>query len=129
MFFFLEHIGRPTGLSLQTIAKQYDDTYGLSSKLQQDSLQEFCKNVHKIDNWSQYFAAIGLPCPTEHELVQHLLKALENSKSKSYHSEINNQLRKRCWKFTKLGYCTKGNKCPFYHADKYAQQASPSQVT
>ena len=78
--------------------------------------------------FSQYFAAIGLPCPTEHELVQHLLKALENSKSKSYHSEVNNQLRKRCWRFTKLGYCTKGNKCPFYHADKYAQ-ASPSQVT
>ena len=49
--YFLKHIARPEGLTLQQIAEQYDSRNGFASREQKEDLQRYCKQLLRLSHW------------------------------------------------------------------------------
>lgn len=80
--YFLEHIGRPEGLSQDEIADNYDALFGQPDSVMKEQWQVAVKEIQRIDHPNQYFQRIGLPVPSREQLVALLREAVEASAAK-----------------------------------------------
>jgi len=87
--YFLNHVGRQPGRSLDEIAKSYDTLYGFPTNAMKSELQDAVKAIQSVDNWEDFFTFIGYPAPDPTELNAWLRVSVLNSLNKGYHKSSN----------------------------------------
>eukprot|EP01105_Mastigella_eilhardi_P022502 TRINITY_DN5538_c0_g1_i1.p1 TRINITY_DN5538_c0_g1~~TRINITY_DN5538_c0_g1_i1.p1 ORF type:complete len:1496 (-),score=401.96 TRINITY_DN5538_c0_g1_i1:47-4504(-) len=83
----LAELCHPAGASLKDIAAKYDERYGLPTVEALVKLQAEYKAIKATDNYTTFYAKLGIPTPTEDEVLDSLIHAVVESKEKHYHGE------------------------------------------
>jgi len=130
---FLQHIGRPPGKSIDTIAKEYDATFGKPTNEMKEKILAGSRQIRVVDTWQSVFEWVGLECPSPEAFSTYLRECVTVSLRKEYHHKPTNtkgrsrnmgrnnfkrRPRKLC-KYIKEGEdCPHGNSCQFSHVMK-----------
>jgi len=86
--YFLKHVGRPDGMSLEQIADNYDTLYGRPTNKMKGQLQQAIKEIHRVNTWENVFEGIGIPCPPEPELCAWFRDSVKLSLQRRYHKPV-----------------------------------------
>jgi len=84
--YFLTHVARPEGKSLEEVLYRYDYSYGRPNEAMKNNLHKACKYLVNINSWPAYFKFIGIPPPNPTALVRVLNEAIVNSANRGYHT-------------------------------------------
>eukprot|EP00211_Chloroparvula_japonica_P004111 CAMPEP_0119140958 /NCGR_PEP_ID=MMETSP1310-20130426/30104_1 /TAXON_ID=464262 /ORGANISM="Genus nov. species nov., Strain RCC2339" /LENGTH=653 /DNA_ID=CAMNT_0007132365 /DNA_START=190 /DNA_END=2148 /DNA_ORIENTATION=+ len=88
--YFLKNIARPVGVSLETIANQYDERLGQPEARMAANLQNACRTIKNVSSWNEFFAWIDLAPPSASSLTRQLWNAVLRSAAKHYHEKKRN---------------------------------------
>jgi len=83
--YFLKHIARPDGVSIQQIRGLLDFRCGRPTYQMKDQLQEECKSIQKVEHWTAFFKKIYVTAPTKEMMARWLERCVSNSLKKGYH--------------------------------------------
>ena len=85
--YFVTQIARPAGATLADAFDRLNVFMGRPSLAVRVRFQAAVKGILAVNTWSQYFAAMQLPCPSPAHLTTVLEAAVRHSLDKGYHSK------------------------------------------
>eukprot|EP01133_Synstelium_polycarpum_P013661 gene13661-16088_t len=85
--YFLQHLARPEGSTLDSIGAQYNRLLGKPPPYIRDNLQKAVKEIKCVRTWDEFFSKIGLTPPSESDLAEWLKRSVGNSIAKNYHRD------------------------------------------
>jgi len=83
--YFLKHIARPDGVTIQQIRGMLDFRCGRPTYQMKDQLMEECKIIQKVEDWPTFFQKIHVSVPSNDTLAKWLERCVTNSLKKGYH--------------------------------------------
>jgi hypothetical protein len=83
---FLKSFSKPHGTDCKKTAEVYDKTFGLPTAKMQQKLSANLEKIQNISTWSEYFESICLSKINADKLTQLLVKCIDISFSKRYHT-------------------------------------------
>eukprot|EP01125_Pyxidicula_operculata_P022010 TRINITY_DN8834_c0_g1_i1.p1 TRINITY_DN8834_c0_g1~~TRINITY_DN8834_c0_g1_i1.p1 ORF type:complete len:1235 (-),score=323.08 TRINITY_DN8834_c0_g1_i1:121-3825(-) len=83
--YFLKHIARPDGVSLDQLKKILDFRCGRPTYSMKEQLLQECKSILKVNTWDKFFERIHVSNPSNETLGAWLEKCYENSLRRHYH--------------------------------------------
>jgi len=95
---FLKLVGRPAGKTLGDILNGYRGSYGMPSQPAINKLHQTCKDIFAIQNWNEFYSALGLPTPSAEEITSALREAVRRSEAKGYHCDRTNPAEIVAWR-------------------------------
>jgi len=134
--YFLKHIGRPPGKSLDTIAKEYDATFGRPTNEMKQKFLDGVRQIAAVNTWESVFEWVGLECPAPEALATYLRECIPESLRREYHYKPKNfrththntrdphrrppprnfaKSTNTCKFFRESRYCPHGNSCRYSH--------------
>ena len=87
--YFITHVSRPENQSWKDMLLHYNKTLGTPSIKSKLAMNEYCKKIMKINNYSDFFKIIGLKELSNQNLTKALNNAIVNSRKKGYNDQVN----------------------------------------
>lgn len=83
--YFLRHVGRPKGSSVDSVLAAYNASLGQPPAGAGRLLHAECRDILRVNDYFGYFPRCGLVCPSAQQITRMLREACVNSRSKGYH--------------------------------------------
>lgn len=82
---------KPSHLSLEDITKLYASTFGLPTKEMEERMKTSLQQIKQAKNYQDWFQLIKVPYPGEKELIDWLIRAVQEASQKDGYYDRNNR--------------------------------------